>query len=86
MSRDTKIRIALALMVFMMMQAVLFGFGIMAVLFYPNRSGEHLFFWIPVVIVATSIISATLSWWIAPHMRARNWRRQGQSSIIGSVS
>jgi hypothetical protein len=44
MTRDTKIRLALAVMVFMMVQAVLFGFGMMAVLHNPNQIGESDFF------------------------------------------
>ena len=91
MTRDTKIRLALAVMVFMMVQAVLFGFGIMAVLYNPNQIGESDFFWIPVMIVGSSIISAAVSWWIAPHLRARYWRLEGEHSFMkwaggGSVS
>jgi hypothetical protein len=82
MTRDTKIRLALAVMVFMMVQAVLFGFGIMAVLYNPNQIGESDFFWIPVMIVGSSIISAAVSWWIAPHLRARFWRSKGKHSFI----
>ena len=82
MSKDTKIRLALAVMVFMMLQAVLFGLGMMAVLHNPNQIGESDFFWIPVMIVASSIISAALSWWIAPHLRARFWRSEGEHSFI----
>ncbi len=82
MSKDTKIRLALAVMVFMMVQAVLFGFGMMTVLYNPNKIGESDFFWIPVIIVASSIISAAVSWWIAPHLRARFWRSEGEHSFI----
>jgi hypothetical protein len=82
MTRDTKIRLALAVLVFMNLQAVLFGFGMMAVLYYPNYAGDSGFFWIPVVIVTSSIISAALSWWIAPHLRARTWRTEGEHSFI----
>ena len=82
MSKDTKIRLALAVMVFMMVQAVLFGFGMMTVLYNPNKIGEPDFFWIPVIIVASSIISAGVSWWIAPHLRARFWRSEGEHSFI----
>jgi hypothetical protein len=46
----------------------------------PNRRVR--FFWIPVMIVASSIISAAVSWWIAPHMRARFWRSEGEHSFI----
>ncbi len=82
MTRDTKIRLALAVLVFMNLQAVLFGFGIIPVLYHPNYAGDAGFFWIPVVIVATSIISAAFSWWIAPHLRARYWRSEGEHSFM----
>jgi len=86
MSNDTKIRLALASMVFMMVQAVLFGFGMMAVLYHPNRSGDAAFFLIPAVVVASAILSAPVSWWIAPHLRARYWREHPESSLIKSLS
>ena len=79
MSKDTKIRLALAVMVFMMLQAVVFGFGMIAVLYYPTLTEHAGFFWVPVVIATTSIISAPVSWWIAPHLRARYW---GSDSFI----
>ena len=82
MSKDTKIRIALAILVFMMVQAVTFGADMAAVLYYPNEIGDSKFFWIPVVIAVSSVISAALSWWIAPHMRARFWRSEGEHSFI----
>jgi zinc transporter ZupT len=82
MTRDTKIRLALAVLVFMNLQAVLFGFGMMVVLYQPDLSAESGFFWIPVVIALSSVISAALSWWIAPHLRARFWRSKGGNWFI----
>ena len=86
MSKDTQIRIALAILVFMMVQAVTFGAGMAAVLYYPNEIGDSKFFWIPVVIAASCIVSAPVAWWIAPHLRARYWREHKESSIINSLS
>ena len=77
MTRDTIICFAVAALVFMNLQAVVFGFGMMAALYYPNHSGDSGFFWIPAVVAVSSAISAALSWWIAPHLRARFWRSQG---------
>ena len=34
------------------------------------------------MIVASSIISAAVAWWIAPHLRARFWRSEGEHSFI----
>ena len=39
MTRETKIRLALAVLVFMNLQAVLFGFGMLPVLYHPNYAG-----------------------------------------------
>ncbi|MGO9546135.1 MAG: hypothetical protein ACLPPF_15245 [Rhodomicrobium sp.] len=82
MSKDTKLRLWLAVMVFMMLQAVVFGFGMTAVLYYPTLTEHAGFFWVPLVIAATSIISAAFSWWIAPHLRARYWRSEGEHSFM----
>ena len=86
MSRDTKIRLAIASLVFMMVQAVTFGIGMLALLHNPNEIDHSAFFWVRVVVVASCLISAPLAWWIAPHLRARYVRRRDKSSIIGSVS
>ena len=40
MTRETKIRLALAVLVFMNLQAVLFGFGMLPVLYHPNHAGR----------------------------------------------
>jgi hypothetical protein len=82
MTRDTGIRLALAAMVFMNVQAVLFGIGMIGLLYHPNHSGDSGFFWVPVVIAVSGVISAALSWWIAPHMRARLWRSEEEHSFF----
>ena len=83
MTRDTKIRLALAVMVFLYDGAsglVRFRDDGRAPQPEPNRRVR--FFWIPLMIVASSIISAAVSWWIAPHLRARFWRSEGEHSFI----
>ena len=44
MTRETKIRLALAVLVFMNLQAVLFGFGMIPVLYHPNYAGDFRIF------------------------------------------
>lgn len=59
----------------MMVQAVMFGAGIILVLATPlARDAMALMPW---VVGLTAILSAPLSWWIAPRLRARFWRERG---------
>ena len=69
------VRFQIALMVYLMVQAVMFGIGVMLVLATPlARDAMALMPW---VVGLTAIISAPLSWWIAPRLRARFWRERG---------
>lgn len=69
------IRFAIASLVFMMVNAVVFGVGLVSVLTLPSLA-RHAFDLIPAVVVASFMISAPLSWMIAPRLRASYWRRQ----------
>lgn len=71
-------RMQIATMVFMMVQAVAFGAGIVAVLASPLSL--HAMVAIPAMVVVSSAVSAPLSWWIAPRLRARYWRQKGLRS------
>ncbi len=64
-------------MVFMMVQAVLFGVGILTILLTPLR--DHAMLAMPVMIAVSIVVAALLSWQIAPRLRARYWRRRGTS-------
>lgn len=61
-------------LVSMMTNAVLFGAGAVTVLSVPvlNEQAKYL---LPVVIVASFILAPIAAWFIAPRLRARNWRR-----------
>ena len=85
MSRDTKIRLAISVLIFMMVQAVTFGIGMIALLHNPNEINDSHFFWVRVIVVASCLISAPVSWWLAPHLRARYGRRH-EKSVIDSIS
>jgi hypothetical protein len=74
------IRLFIAALVFMMVQAVLFGVGAVLVLATPlSDSAMRLMPW---VVVISTVISAPASWAIAPRLRARYWRQRnsGESS------
>jgi ABC-type Co2+ transport system permease subunit len=66
------IRFAIACMVCLMVQAVLFGIGAVLILATPlKHQAMELMPW---MIAVTFAISAPFSWWLAPRLRARYWR------------
>lgn len=69
------VRLQIAVMAFMMVQAVLFGAGMVLILLTPMS--EHASFYIPAMIGMTAIVAAVISWEIAPRFRARYWRARG---------
>ena len=62
-------RFQIAALVFMMTNAVAFGIGIVPILMIPAFA-NHAFEAIPAVVLASFVISALLSWFIAPRLRA----------------
>jgi hypothetical protein len=81
-SPNTVARARVAALVFSMVNAVVFGTGLVAVLCSPALSA-HAFFWIPAVVAASFLLAAPLSWLIAPMMmlrfiHARHFVRAGQ--------
>ena len=69
------IRTRLALLIYGMTNAVLFGIGIVAVLTI-ERLSEHASTLIPLLVVASLILAWPISWLIAPRLRKRFWRDQ----------
>ncbi|CAG1015938.1 MAG: hypothetical protein F9K19_13010 [Rhizobiaceae bacterium] len=61
-------------LVSMMTNAVLFGAGAITVLSVPTLNDQAKYL-LPVVIVASFILAPLVAWFIAPRLRARNWRR-----------
>ncbi|WP_316182505.1 MULTISPECIES: hypothetical protein [unclassified Bradyrhizobium] len=68
-------RSQISAMVFMMVQAVLFGAGVLTILLTPLSN--HAMLAMPVMIALSVVLSAIVSWQIAPRLRARYWRRRG---------
>ncbi|MFG1382958.1 hypothetical protein [Xanthobacter versatilis] len=69
------VRLQIAAMLFMMIQAVLFFTGLLLVLLTPlAREAMALLPW---VVTTTTIVSLPLSWWLAPRLRATTWQRHG---------
>ncbi|MDO8408527.1 MAG: hypothetical protein Q7S93_00460 [Phenylobacterium sp.] len=66
-------RLMVAALVYPMVQAVLFGVGLIAALVLAPALNAQLS--IPIVVVVTALISLPLSWFIAPRMMVRYQRR-----------
>jgi low temperature requirement protein LtrA len=66
------LRFQIAAMVFLMVQAVLFGVG--AVLVLGTALSDHALALMPWVVGIAAVIAAPVSWMIAPRLRARYWR------------
>lgn len=70
MSDANKTRIKVAALIFSMVNAVLFGIGLLAVLTLPSLA-QNAFFWIPVVVVSSFVLAPPIAWLIAPSMMQR---------------
>jgi len=73
MDSDNLARLRVAALIFCMVNAVVFGVGVILVLSLPALM-SHAFFWIPAVVVSSFAISVPLSWFIAPWMMMRFMR------------
>jgi hypothetical protein len=70
MTSDNLARLRVATLLFTMVNAVVFGVGLVTVLTTPSLA-QHAFFWIPAVVVASFLFSPPLTWFIAPMMMQR---------------
>lgn len=69
-------RLTIAALVYLMTQAVMFGIGAVLVLATPLQHQAMTL--MPWVVIASSVVSLPVSWWIAPRLQARYWRRRGE--------
>ncbi len=65
-------RLAIAALLFMMVQAVFFGIG--AVLVLATSLQKDAAELMPLMVASTLVISVPVSWWLAPRLRARFWK------------
>lgn len=73
-----RIRTYLAALIYLPVNAVLFGAGAIAVLTIDYLD-ERATVMMPLVIALSLLLAAPLSWMIAPRMRLRHWRRREQA-------
>ena len=70
MQQGTRNRLRIAVLIYSMTNAVLFGAGIVTVLNVSTlRANASV--WIPAVVVVSLILAAPLAWFIAPRLQAR---------------
>ncbi|WP_159952702.1 hypothetical protein [Rhizobium sp. 18065] len=78
LSTDTWLKIVCS----MLINAILFGVGIVAVLMIPAFS-DNLKVWIPVVVLLSFAIAPLLAGVVARRMRLRNWgKKQWQAGDV----
>lgn len=74
------VRLQIAAMLFLMIQAVAFFAAVLVLLLSPlAREAMSLMPW---VVAGTALVSVPLSWWLAPRLRARTWRREGPMELL----
>jgi hypothetical protein len=80
MEMNMSVRLGIAVLVGMMLQAVLFGIGAVLVLATPLKDVAMQL--MPWVVGVSFLIAAPFSWWFAPRLRARYWRaRRGHEDV-----
>ncbi|MCB1520115.1 MAG: hypothetical protein KDJ37_06010 [Hyphomicrobiaceae bacterium] len=58
----------------MVINAVVFGLGAIAVLSIPSLRTDAAI-WLPAVVVVAFLVAPVLAWFMAPRLRLRYWRR-----------
>ena len=77
-------RARIAILIYSMTNAVLFGIGVVTVLNVPSLAA-HARIGIPVVVVLSLLLAVPIAWFIAPRLRARYWRRREEAKIKKGV-
>jgi len=70
-------QLRLSLLLYGMVNAVLFGAGTITILSFPSLQ-EQWKLLIPLVVVASFVLAAPIAWLLAPRLRARSWRDPGK--------
>jgi uncharacterized membrane protein YczE len=76
------VRLQIGALIYMMVQGVFFGVGVVIVLATPLKA--HAAQLIPLVIAISVLLSIPTAWMIAPLMRARHQREQGSATKLAS--
>jgi hypothetical protein len=74
-------KVAIAALIYSMVNAVLFGTGLIIVLTVPALSA-HAIALVPAVVVVSLVLAIPVSWIVAPRLRARYWRQRNASAAL----
>ncbi|PWC32665.1 hypothetical protein [Azospirillum sp. TSO35-2] len=78
-------RLRLAILIYGMIQGVIFGIGTVLVLGVPSFS-EQAMTLMPTVVILSVILAAPIAWFMAPRLRLRFWQRQADRPAPRRVS
>jgi hypothetical protein len=70
MTNNTVARVQVAALIYSMVNAIIFGIGLITVLSVPALAAQA-FFWIPTVVLTSFLLAAPLCWLIAPMLMLR---------------
>ena len=73
-------RFRIAVLIYSMTNAVIFGAGLITVL-NVSALRYNAFIWIPIVVIASLILAAPFAWLIAPRLQARYDRRHSDQKM-----
>lgn len=73
-----KTRLAIAALVFLLLQGILFGAGAILVLATPLAN--HAMWLMPWVVSIATLAAIPMAWWLAPRLRARYWNEARRES------
>lgn len=74
-------RIIITGLVYMMVQAVLFGIGTVIIASTPLADDARTL--MPWHVVLSFLVAVPIAWWLAPRLRARYWRRRDARVAAG---
>ena len=74
-------RLMIAALIYMMVNAVLFGCAVTIVLAIPVLAAQANTL-VPAVVVTSLILALPVSWFLAPRLRARYWRDRPASGAL----
>ena len=77
-------RFAIAALIYAMVNAVMFGVGLLFVLTIP-ATAAYAGTLIPAVVIASLVIALPVSWIVAPRLRARYWRHRDVHNVSPAV-
>jgi hypothetical protein len=75
MAQHISNRTRITILIYSMVNAVLFGVGLLIVLVIP-RFNTNLFLWIPVVVIVSFLLAVPIAWLVAPRLQARYDRKR----------